>query len=265
MLQKIVLKCTCKGEQRPSYNWGSLMHGVLMELLPEKAADLLHEANLRPFSQYVLPMSENKFEWHIGTWDNDVSNDMAKAISVLSHINLKHKGMILEVSNVTRSIQSERDFFARFFTTEYPCRRYKLEFLTPCTHKSEGEYVLYPTPKLILQSLHARFCAFSQEFSLDDEEMLAQLVAHTRIVHYSLRSAQYYLESVRVNGYRGRVTLSVSGSEQIARLVGMLLSFAEYSGIGIKTSLGMGGCRTEQLSSSSKPAYNIKTNDQTEE
>ncbi len=247
VFQKLILKCDFRGEARPSYNWGSLMHGVLMETLPDQTVSLLHESKLRPFSQYVLPLTDNSLEWHIGIWGTEVGDAIAKTVMLLTNIHLKHKNIVLEVTEVTRNIQSERDFVTHFFSADNPCRRYQLEFVTPCTHKSDGEYVLYPTPKLIIQSLHTRFCAFAQDFSLDDEEMMMQLVEHTRLTRYSLRSALYHLESIKVNGYMGRITLSIRGPEQLARLTGMLLSFAEYAGIGIKTSLGMGGCRVTPM------------------
>jgi len=248
MLQKITLQCTYSGEAKASYNWGSLLHGAMMELLPKETASVLHENNLRPFSQYVLPMPGNRLEWKLGLWGNEVSETVAQVVMSTPCIEIKHKGIKLEVVASEQKKQSERDFFTCFFTTETPCRRYELEFLTPCTHKSAGEYVLFPSPELIIQSLYMRFCAFSQDFSLDDAETMAQLAANLYIARYSLRSAQYHLEGTKVAGYIGRVTLYICGPEQLARLAGMLLSFAEYAGVGIKTSLGMGGCRIIQIS-----------------
>jgi CRISPR-associated endoribonuclease Cas6 len=99
---------------------------------------------------------------------------------------------------------------------------------------------------LIIQSLHSRFSAFSQEFSLGDQEIMQQLAGHMRIIRYSLHSANFHLKGARITGYKGRINLNIFGPDQVARLIGMLLAFSEYSGVGIKTSLGMGGCRIEQ-------------------
>lgn len=254
MLQKIVLECTYSGERKASCHWGSLLHGALMELLPEDAAGSLHANDLRPFSQYVLPRPDNRLEWHIGLWDSALSEAIARAVMPLSALALKHKGVTLEVTGISRQKKSEREFIAPFFTAAAPCRQYELEFLTPCTHKSAGEYVLYPTPELIVQSLHMRFGAFAREVSLDDAEAMAQLAAHMRISRYFLRSASYHLEGARVFGYLGRITLSIRGPEQLARLAGMLLSFAEYGGVGVKTSLGMGGCRVAPVAAAPRPS-----------
>ena len=246
MLQKIILKCSFVGEERASYNWGSIMHGLLMELLPSEIVEILHESRLNPYSQYVIPLSENELEWHIGIWDNDISDIMTKIILPLTHFNINHKGITLDVTSVIREIKSEEDFLAQFFAVDTPCRRYRLEFLTPCTHKSRGEYTLFPSTRLILQNLLMRFSAYSNSFSLEDDEILDHLEAYTKIVHYSLRTATFHLKDAGITGYIGRVILSIRGPEQLARLCGMLLSFAEYAGVGIKTSLGMGGCNVIQ-------------------
>ena len=246
MLQNITIRCNYEGDQRVSYNWGSLMHGLLMELLPEVIADLLHESSLHPYSQYVVPISGNNLEWNIRIWDDEIAKAIISTIMPLTQINLKHKGTNLNVLSVNRSMLSEQDFFARFFTNEQPCRRYKMEFLTPCTHRSGGEYILFPSQKLILQSLYMRFSSFASDFSIDDEEILTQLVEHTKITHYSLHSSKYHLKGIEVKGYIGGVILTIHGPEQLIRLAGMLLSFAEFAGVGIKTSLGMGGCRVTQ-------------------
>jgi len=247
MLQKITLKLTYKGEAKASYNWGSMMHGVLMELLPADAAETFHENSLRPFSQYVLPLGESIIEWNIGLWGDGISDVVAKAILPVNTLEIKHKGILLNVCSSERQNLSERDFMARFFETENPCRKYELEFLTPCTHKSAGKHVLFPTTDLMVQSLCMRFNAYSQEYSLDDPEAMKQIAENMRIVKYSLHSAQYHLDGTKVTGYAGRIVLYISGPEQLVRLAGMLLSFSEYSGIGVKTSLGMGGCRIRPI------------------
>lgn len=247
MLQKIILNCTYVGDQKASYNWGSLFHGAMIELLPDIAADMLHDNTLRPFSQYVHVLAANKLEWHIGLWDNQYAEAIAQAIMPLSTIEIKHKGLKMDIVATERKKQSVRDYFAQFFTNETPCRKYELEFLTPCTHKSSGQYVLFPSTELIIQSLLMRFSAYLEEFTLEDPEAIAQLFAHLKITRYYLRSAQYYLEKTRIPGYMGRITLFIGGPEPLARLAGLLLSFAEYAGVGVKTSLGMGGCRVTQI------------------
>ncbi|HHT63048.1 MAG: CRISPR-associated endoribonuclease Cas6 [Bacillota bacterium] len=241
MLEKIILKCRYKKELKGTYNWGSLLHGALLEMLPQETGEALHQGNLRPFSQYVVMGTQNELSWHIGLWDEEIAQSLTSVLLHLKSIKIKHKDMNLEVISIEQSKESLPDFFARFFTTLEVCRRYEISFLTPCTHKRNGKYVVFPEVDLIIKSLLQRYGGFIREFSLDDSEMTEQLVLNLDIVRYSLRSAVYYLEGVKITGFMGKITIQIRGPEQLARLAGALLSFGEYAGLGAKTALGMGG------------------------
>ncbi len=247
MLQKIILQCEYAGDQKASYQWGSIFHGVLIDNMPSDIADYLHQIQLRPFSQYILPNGEKRIDWHIGLWDDQVSDVIIKNLMSLKEIYLKQKGLYLKVVGSSKHSLSLDDYFSHFFGTSDICRRFEIIFLTPCTHKQYGRYTMFPSPELIIQSLSMRYNAFSNEYSLDDAEAMAQIASHLRIVRYSLRSAVYYLEKTKITGYTGRITLAMSGPEQLARLAGALISFAEYSGLGIKTALGMGGIKVAKI------------------
>jgi len=247
MLQKIVLSCVYDAEQKASYNWGSLFHGLLMESLPPEIAAELHHNQLRPFSQFVKPEGEGKISWHIGLWDQDIAEYIIKAVVPLTQINLEQKGLTLKVVEAQRFSLNKIDFFKRFFTCPNPVRIFEITFITPCAHKEEGHYTIFPNLELIVKNLARRYSAFNTEYSLEDPEAMLQLARHMHIFRYSLRSALFYLESTRIPGYIGKISLRISGPEQLARLGGTLLSFGEYSGIGIKTALGMGGVQVEQI------------------
>ncbi|WP_449240487.1 CRISPR-associated endoribonuclease Cas6 [Desulfoscipio gibsoniae] len=247
MFQKIILQCEYADEQRGSYQWGSIFHGVLMEAIPSEIAEHLHQIQLRPFSQFVLPGTERQLNWQIGLWDTAIANHIIESVMPLTEIDLKQKGLRLKVMETKRLIQSKEEYFKRFFTSPDPCRRFEIIFLTPCTHKRDGRYALFPSSELIIQNLYLRYNTYIDDFSLEDPEAMQHLVKHMHIVRYALHSAVYYLEKTKITGYLGKITLVISGPEQIARLGGALLSFAEYSGLGIKTALGMGGVRLREI------------------
>ena len=46
----------------------------------------------------------------------------------------------------------------------------------------------------------------------------------------------------KIIGYKGQPGLALHGTEEDIRMNGVLLSFARYAGLGIKTALGMGAC-----------------------
>jgi len=123
MLQKIVMQLKNSGDQVVTYNWGSLMHGAILELLPLEIAERLHQSSLRPFSQYIIPDSDNRVNWHIGIWDNEIAGILVPTLLSLKSIEIKHKKANLEVIEIKNIIRSYKDEFATFFTQAEICSR----------------------------------------------------------------------------------------------------------------------------------------------
>ena len=176
MLQKIILNCTYAGDQKASYNWGSLFHGAMIELLPDIAADMLHDNNLRPFSQYVHVLAANKLEWHIGLWDNQYAEAIAQALMPLSIIEIKHKGLKMDIVATERKKQSVRDYCRSFSQVKHPAENMSFEFLTHL-HISAGQYVPFLRRSLIIQKPFNALSAFLEEFTIDDPKAIAQLLS----------------------------------------------------------------------------------------
>jgi CRISPR-associated endoribonuclease Cas6 len=123
----------------------------------------------------------------------------------------------------------------------------KVYFNTPTSFKIDGRYIIYPNIASIYKNLIRKFDTFSNEFALYDEEMLESLIDNSVITSYNLRSCSYSLESVRIPSFTGMITLKIHSSAQLAGLARLLFGFGEYSGIGIKTALGMGAMKTEEV------------------
>jgi len=101
--------------------------------------------------------------------------------------------------------------------------------------------VIIPTIELVIKSLFQRWDSFSKSLVLNDNEVRDQLISHCRIIGYDLKSTRYELEGVAISGFWGNTTLSIKGPDALVRIVNMLLYYSTYSGLGIKTALGMGG------------------------
>ena len=247
MLRRWTVRCTFDSSEPARPDWGSLTHGLLLELLPESMRARLHEDGLRPFSQYILPAGKNSCAWHVAAWEDEVGQALAEALKAGAVLPLKQKGFDLTLEAVTYEALEEAAWAKPFFEQEPPCRKYALRLLTPCTHKSNGRYALFPTSEFILNGLYRRLGSFSSVLSVDDTEAMKALGQHTDIVRYDLHSVPFSLEGTRITGYQGQLTLSLRGSPQISRLGGLILSFARFAGVGVKTSLGMGGCEVTPL------------------
>ena len=101
--------------------------------------------------------------------------------------------------------------------------------------------------ELIGNSLRNHLCAISPSIALADDEVMDQVLRFTRISRYELRSSVFQLEGAYVTGYSGRLELHFDGPDALRRLSGVLFGIAEWTGIGVKTSLGMGGCSVKTL------------------
>ena len=58
---------------------------------------------------------------------------------------------------------------------------------------------------------------------------------------YNLRTQFFYLEKIKIKGFVGRINIGlVVKDEALEKLLSIIIKLSEYTGFGIKTSLGMG-------------------------
>lgn len=142
-------------------------------------------------------------------------------------------------------------------------RQFRIELLTPAAFKQRGNYIRQLDLRLLYQSLIQKYQSLAQEQyadgrrqrllgDMDIEDGLAeQLAAHSEITSYSLYSDYFPLGRIKIPAFRGWFTLKVEGAERSA-CTGRLLTFGTYSGVGIKSSMGMGGMRLQTMGKSGK-------------
>ena len=83
--------------------------------------------------------------------------------------------------------------------------------------------------------------------AMEDADALRMLVAGLTLRRYRLTSRDYWLKGQRIPGFAGSVQISAWLPAPILELWRLLLAFAPYSGIGIKTALGMGAVETAMV------------------
>lgn len=240
---EIVVECEKEFANR---NMGSLFHGVLMEQLPVDYAQVLHENTLKPFSQYVIPCEEGML-WTVNCLNDECAQQFER---VLMHgkdsIYLKDKGQVLTIAS--RSMQSKS--YKKLIDENYfgeGSRLTALSFKTPVSFKNDGRYMIFPDMASIYKNLMRRFDTFSDEYSMYDEETVQSLIEKTAISAYNLRSTVYHMESVRIPSFFGSITVKNTGAAQLGNLARLLFRFGEFSGLGIKTALGMGAVEVKEV------------------
>lgn len=219
----------------------SCFQGALFEQMDTNYVEFLHQQNRHPYSQYVYRDKDNKVYWSISTCDDECSKYMITPLleDSLQEIHLnKVKEPIKFISKSLKTISQEQ-LMDRFYNL--PAERYlEIRILTPISFKSYGKYINYPDLRLIYQSLMNKYDAVLQEASMFDEDTLDMLVEGSEIIKYNLHSYLFPLQGVKIPSFYGSMTIKVNSTDTAAKFIRLLLEFGEFSGIGIKTGLGMG-------------------------
>ena len=208
------------------------LYAALLEQLPPETAAEIHDSQSAFISQYL----EGGF-WHLSLLGDFSSESLSE---LPGHIRLKKWDCLLLLPEECRIPRSISD--AETFLTERKNRFWTLRFHTPTAFKSAGSYQLLPTSRLLLQSLMQKWNCCFPDCVIEDEGMGLEAMAEGLVCHsVRLSSRSYPLKRNLIPGITGelRIENKLNGFHRI--LADALLEFGNYSGVGIKTSLGMGG------------------------
>ena len=224
------------------YFQSSNLHGVLMEQIDSGYAQTLHEQGLKPYSQYLT--GKEKKEWRIKTLTKEAYQQIIAPLldSGFAQFHIEKKQIHIKICKKEIQTIAYQDLLEEFYSE--PCgRTIHLEFLTPASFKSAGRYIILPDLHYIYQSLMNKYSAASNELNMYDEETLHQLTGSSVITQYRLKSTSFPLEGIRIPAFKGEVRIKLNGTNTMAKYVRLLARFGEYSGVGIKTAIGMGGMK----------------------
>lgn len=236
------LKIKIKVPENERINWSNagLFHGFLMEKIDTEYANKLHEDGLKPYRQSVIG-SKDEVIWTISTLNDEASEKIITPLmqNEIKTIEIKKKDCMYNIMG-KEMVQLPIDTLINKYYFSYCPNIIKIKFLTPTAFKSYNKYVFYPDMGLIFKSLMRKFDAFSEQLKVESEETLEQLSSKSEIIGYNLKSTVFCLEGVKIPSFVGSVTLKIHGPQPLVNLATVLLRFGEFSGVGIKTAIGMG-------------------------
>lgn len=227
----------------------SNLQGIIMQNIDAEYADKLHEGRLNPYSQYLVSEceeNENNYKniWVIQTFSKEAYQNIIEPLldDKFYQFMIEKKNINVSVSDKKISTKDKKKQIEEFYSIE--CNRYiDFEILSPISFRSNKRYVNIPDLRLIFQSLMNKYSASSDAIEMFDEDTLEQLVDNSVISRYSLHSCYFPLEGLKIPSFKGNMTIKMSGTETMTRYAKLLFEFGEYSGIGIKTAMGMGAIR----------------------
>lgn len=248
MLAELKLVLDICGEEKFNVNKSSLFHGVIMENIDSEYAEILHNTGLNPFAISLRKEKEN-FIWSIRTLNKEAYNNIIMRFldANFNQFVIRHNNITVKILDKELNTKPKSELVENFYHKEIESNLFDIDFLTPTAFKSNGQYVFMPDIEFIYRSIMNKYSASSDDEMLDDNT-LKQLVECTKLTRYDLKSVYFNLEGVKIPGFKGYITLRVNGPDTMRRFARLLFEFAEYSGIGIKCSLGMGKVSTKNIS-----------------
>lgn len=222
----------------------SIFHGILMQTISSEYAEYLHNQGLKPYSQSIQ-REDNQIYWYINTLNKEAYDNIIVPMNTIGfeQFHLDKKAVDVRIMSKTVSTMSKESLFEQFYD-DLKARNYiTIIFQSPTSFKSNGEYCIMPDLKLIYQSLMNKYSTVDSDVDMRDEETLTQLVLNSKIVSYNLKSVFFPLEGIKIPSFKGEITIKIKGSTTMARYIHFLAQFSEYSGVGIKTGIGMGAMK----------------------
>lgn len=224
-------------------NMASLFHGYLMENIDSAYAEYFHYNTTNPFTSCIFKdTKEDKFFWRVTTFSQKAYDMLMSYFSkgIPEKIYLKNKDLEINVKSFSIQKKSYEDLFLE--ATE----RKRIKLMSPTSFKSDGITHIFPNISTLISGVIAKINQHSETAELGDKKIIDELLEKVYIKDYNLRTKIFHLESIKIKGFIGTMDLAIKGEDRtLANILNFLILMSEYTGLGIKTSLGMGGVKVE--------------------
>ena len=240
MLAKILLRLKNTTDKKITTNMSSVFQGILMEFLKTEFATKLHIQQRQPYSQYIRYENDIIY-WTISTVTKEAYEEIILPLcdSNLTQLYSKYHDMTLKIEDKQVEMISEQEFLKQEYFRDFS-RTFEITFLTPTSFKSNGQYMNYPTIRWLFQSLMNKYDSKAGSDQIFDEDVLRIIEEEVSVTQYKLKSTLFHLEGTKVPSFVGNIKLYAKSNQSIVNLIHYLLKYGEYSGVGIKTAIGMG-------------------------
>ncbi len=234
------------------------LHGLFFSLVGDTLAPILHEPRrVKPFTLSFYISSSRKRRSIFSEREGEAER-LHMNVSFLEdalfprflysymlgakrefHIG-GHRLRALRRPNIT-------DKYLKSYSTLYEeaqtLRRVMLEFTTPTVFRRGSRDLLLPEPKLIFKGLIRKWQAYSDlKIDIDLREYIEDKVFISGVWIGSRRVE--FSSGGWVGGFTGRVILGFdSEEERVLKWLNTLARFAEFAGVGRKTTMGFGQVR----------------------
>lgn len=251
MLFKIEIELTCLREGQIRGMGGEALHGLFFTLLKEaksEMADLLHKAEQKPFSISVLRGDlstgvERRIAWG-GVARFSIRSYRKELSALLEDVNAGWQNKDVRLGTAWFNIKSvsvpreSKKRYTDIYMSTSNTEAVELRFLTPTSFRQVGTQVVLPLPELVFGSLLHKWnnnseIPFPQEIYSDLNSI--------RITKHSIKTSLCHFDSYKIIGFTGEVAFVASAKNPLfSMFINALAQLAEYSGVGYKSTMGLG-------------------------
>ena len=226
--------------QKINFNQSSNLQGVLMKNISTDYAGYLHRQSINPYSIAVY-QENDKTIWSIRTLTHEAYENIIEPLlnDEFNQFVIYNGNRHIKILDKTlRKISLQR--MVEMIGAGKVSDRINIKFVTPMAFKSEGRYICMPDVKMIYQNLLNKYSVISTGERMDIRETLDEMVKNTYVQKYEIKSVTFPVERQKIPGCVGEMELRIYGNDANKRLAELLFRFGEYSGVGVKCSIGMG-------------------------
>lgn len=229
---------------------GSLLHGILMELVGTEYASELHERALRPYSQYIyFDKEKGQYIWHISAVTADAVTRIIRPVMAIPdtvYLKQKHGNIYIQSRRILEET-TYQSLMEKFWSGEQEFTQAQIHCMTTTTFKVDQQYTVFPEAFRIYRYLLRQWNQFTSFEKMDSADLLSAVEDAVSIRDYHLRMGRYGLEGITIKGFRGRIVIQFKRNLVMQRIVSLLTYYSQFTGLGIKTALGMGGVKSEVI------------------
>lgn len=227
--------CEC----RPMVEWAYCLYAALLEQAPPAFGNRVHKDGTSPVSQFLQLRQE--VTWQVTLLGKEAEETLGPVLEREKPLWLHKERVWLAPHLLEKREIPNPD--ALFVMANGFGKRQEVRFVTPTAFKTHGIYQILPSVRLILQSTIKKWNGCFPNCPIEDEDgqgidALAEGLLCRKL---SLKDQTYFLKGRALPGFIGSIQLENRLEGFHAQLANALLLFAGCAGVGIKTTLGMGG------------------------
>lgn len=131
--------------------------------------------------------------------------------------------------------------YLQIFEESTTSRIINFQFVSPTSFRQKKRQIINPDPRLIFNSLLTRWNCFSNLSFQFPDEYFADILWNK----FNFRTEMWEMTNYKIKGFlgNGSIKLWETIPKEYCKMLNCLADYAEYSGVGYKTTMGFGEVR----------------------